>query len=151
MVFISILHNSQISFSMVSSASHVNEFVAPRSHAWKYWETLYVTAARGLRWRLPFPQLGKLLPIWNPLLFENSGKLIVIAHDVRELARAATMVTQWQQERYYSKLLLRRTYFPLKSGKIGASIFGVLNDYFNRLRSFLIRFLICTRRIIDCL
>ena len=117
MVFISILHNSLISFSMVSSASHVNEFVAPRSHAWEYWETLYVTAARGLRWRLPFPQLGKLLPIQNPLLFENSGKLIVIAHDVRELARAATMVTQWQQERQksnYSKHLLRRTYFPLK-------------------------------------
>ena len=63
MVFISILHNSQISFSMVSSASHVNEFVAPRSHAWEYWETPYVTTARGLRWRLPFPQLGKLLPI----------------------------------------------------------------------------------------
>ena len=64
------------------------------------------------------------------------------------------MVTQWQQERQksnYSKHLLRRTYFPLKSGKIGARIFGVLNDYFNRLRSFLIRFLICTRRIIDCL
>ena len=102
MVFISILHNSQISFSMVSSASHVNEFVAPRSHAWEYWETLYVTAARGLRWRLPFPQLGKLLPISNPLLFENSGKLIVIAHDVGELARAATMMTEWQKERQKS-------------------------------------------------